>query len=131
MLTSTSQNDNDDKSNSKAGVADVAGESAGSSSTSSGAGAINAAAAAAAAGAAVQQRVAGVLLAGGEVVAADAVVLAVGHSARTLYERLLERGVDIQPKPIAVGFRIEHPQVLFRAGLSWAGGLACETYRSY
>ena len=39
-------------------------------------------------------------------------VLAVGHSARLLYDRMLEHGVNIETKPIAVGFRIEHPQEL-------------------
>ncbi|CAN0552894.1 unnamed protein product, partial [Ectocarpus sp. 8 AP-2014] len=42
------------------------------------------------------------------------VVLAVGHSARPLYERLLDSGVSLEAKGIAVGFRIEHPQVKCR-----------------
>jgi len=53
-----------------------------------------------------------VVLDSGEVVPAENVVLAIGHSSRQLYERLLERGVCIEPKEIAVGFRIEHPQDL-------------------
>ena len=53
-----------------------------------------------------------VILDSGEVVRADNVVLAVGHSSRQLYERLIDRGVCVQPKEIAVGFRIEHPQDL-------------------
>lgn len=57
-------------------------------------------------------RATGVTLAGGESIAADVVVLAVGHSARTLYERLIDRGVKIETKPIAVGFRVEHSQDL-------------------
>lgn len=44
------------------------------------------------------------------------VVLAVGHSARPVYERLLDSGVSLQAKGIAVGFRIEHPQVNIYAG---------------
>ena len=43
---------------------------------------------------------------------ADAVVLAVGHSARDTFERLLAEGVKLEPKPFAVGFRVEHPQAL-------------------
>lgn len=40
----------------------------------------------------------------------DAVILAVGHSARDVYEKLLEQNVLLIPKDFAVGFRIEHPQ---------------------
>ncbi len=38
----------------------------------------------------------------------DEVVLAVGHSARDVYKLILEKGVFIEPKEFAVGFRIEH-----------------------
>ncbi len=43
---------------------------------------------------------------------ADAVVLATGHSARAVYEVLHRRGVALEPKPLAVGVRAEHPQPL-------------------
>ena len=43
---------------------------------------------------------------------ADAVVLATGHSARDMYERLHALGVQLEPKGFAVGFRVEHPQKL-------------------
>ena len=56
------------------------------------------------------RRVAGVRLADGETLAADQVVLAVGHSARDTFEMLLARGVHIEAKPFSIGFRIEHPQ---------------------
>jgi len=39
-----------------------------------------------------------------------AVVLAPGHSARDTFAMLYERGVYMEAKPFAVGFRIEHPQ---------------------
>ena len=42
----------------------------------------------------------------------DNVVLAIGHSARDTFERLLNSGVYIEQKPFAVGVRIEHPQKL-------------------
>ncbi|KAL9154601.1 hypothetical protein ABFS82_10G126700 [Erythranthe guttata] len=42
----------------------------------------------------------------------DAVVLAVGHSARDTYEMLLSHNVDLVQKDFAVGLRIEHPQEL-------------------
>ncbi|XP_075509905.1 uncharacterized protein LOC142546203 isoform X1 [Primulina tabacum] len=42
----------------------------------------------------------------------DAVVLAVGHSARDTYQMLLSHNVDVVPKEFSVGLRIEHPQEL-------------------
>ncbi len=57
-------------------------------------------------------RVRGVQLAGGETIAADHVVLALGHSARDTFESLHAQGVFMEPKPFSVGFRIEHPQSL-------------------
>jgi uncharacterized FAD-dependent dehydrogenase len=53
-----------------------------------------------------------VVLAGGERIAADHVVLAVGHSARDTFRMLHDRGVHIEAKPFSIGFRIEHPQSL-------------------
>jgi len=47
-----------------------------------------------------------------EKIDAELVCLAVGHSARRLYERLIDHKVRIDCKPIAVGFRVEHPQEL-------------------
>lgn len=41
-------------------------------------------------------------------IAAGAVVLAIGHSARDTYEMLLSRGTSIAAKDFSVGFRIEH-----------------------
>lgn len=40
------------------------------------------------------------------------VILATGHSARDTYEMLLRHGIAIEPKGIAVGVRLEHPQAL-------------------
>ncbi len=57
-------------------------------------------------------RVRSVHLASGERIDSNHVVLAVGHSARDTFQMLLNRGVYIEPKPISVGFRIEHPQSL-------------------
>ncbi|EPS69199.1 hypothetical protein M569_05569, partial [Genlisea aurea] len=42
----------------------------------------------------------------------DAVVLAIGHSARDTYQMLLSNNVDMVAKDFAVGLRIEHPQEL-------------------
>ncbi len=57
-------------------------------------------------------QVRGVVLASGERIAADHVVLAVGHSARDTFQMLYDRGVYIEAKPFSIGFRIEHPQSL-------------------
>ena len=54
----------------------------------------------------------GVTLANGEEIAANQVVLALGHSARDTFEMLHQSGVFMEAKPFAVGFRIEHPQSL-------------------
>ena len=54
----------------------------------------------------------GVRLASGEEIAANQVVLALGHSARDTFEMLHAVGVFMEAKPFAVGFRIEHPQSL-------------------
>ncbi|KAL1817736.1 hypothetical protein DCAR_0522212 [Daucus carota subsp. sativus] len=45
----------------------------------------------------------------------DAVVLAVGHSARDIYQMLLTHEVDIVPKDFSVGLRVEHPQELINS----------------
>ena len=42
--------------------------------------------------------------------AADAVILAVGHSARDTFEMLYETGVAMSRKPFAIGARVEHRQ---------------------
>jgi uncharacterized FAD-dependent dehydrogenase len=49
---------------------------------------------------------------GGEALAAQHVVLALGHSARDTFEMLHARGVHIEAKPFSIGLRIEHPQSL-------------------
>ena len=58
------------------------------------------------------RRVKGVVLASGEHIASDHVVLAVGHSARDTFQVLHDRGVYVEAKPFSIGFRIEHPQSL-------------------
>ena len=56
------------------------------------------------------RRVTGVRIQTGEVIESDHIVIALGHSARDTFEMLHERGVFIEPKPFAIGVRIEHPQ---------------------
>ena len=57
-------------------------------------------------------RVQAVVLASGERIATNHVVLAVGHSARDTFAMLHARGVFLEAKPFSIGFRIEHPQAL-------------------
>lgn len=59
-----------------------------------------------------REGVTGVQLSDGQEIPASRVVLAVGHSAREMYQHLTELEVAMTPKPFAMGFRIEHPQAL-------------------
>ena len=54
----------------------------------------------------------GVKTADGKEIIADAVVLATGHSARDIFYLLHKKKIRIDPKPFAMGVRIEHPQQL-------------------
>lgn len=57
----------------------------------------------------------GVATSQGEHITADAVILATGHSARDIYRMLHAHALHLEPKPFAVGVRIEHPQALIDA----------------
>ena len=71
----------------------------------------------------VDRSIQGLQLDSGERIAATQVVLALGHSARDSFEMLKTAGVAMQPKPFAVGLRIEHPQSLIdRARWGQAAG---------
>lgn len=52
----------------------------------------------------------GVELADGSRLDCDALILAVGHSARDTFAMLKEKKIPMEPKPFAVGVRVEHPQ---------------------
>ena len=52
----------------------------------------------------------GVILASGETIAANRVILAVGHSARDTFQMLYDAGVHVVAKAFSIGLRIEHPQ---------------------
>jgi uncharacterized FAD-dependent dehydrogenase len=56
------------------------------------------------------RHVRGVMLASGEQIRTDHVVLALGHSARDTVAMLHRRGVYLEAKPFSIGFRVEHPQ---------------------
>ena len=60
-------------------------------------------------------QVRGVSVSGGAQIAAEQVVLALGHSARDTFAMLHQRGVFMEAKPFSMGFRIEHPQSVIDA----------------
>ena len=62
-----------------------------------------------------QHQIQALVLASGERIESDHVVLAVGHSARDTFEMIHKRGIYIEAKPFSIGFRIEHPQSLIDA----------------
>ncbi|MBW6508283.1 MAG: NAD(P)/FAD-dependent oxidoreductase [Desulfuromonadales bacterium] len=47
-----------------------------------------------------------------EQLSCDRLVLAPGHSARDTYQMLATAGVKLEPKPFAIGVRVEHPREL-------------------
>lgn len=48
----------------------------------------------------------------GDTRSADAYILATGHSARDIFQLFADKKILIEPKPFAMGVRIEHPQQL-------------------
>ncbi len=68
------------------------------------------------------KRIAGLILKNGKVKGvvdesgneylSKSVILATGHSARDVFEFLHKQGLLLEPKPFALGIRIEHPQQL-------------------
>lgn len=57
-------------------------------------------------------RVVGVTTHDGDELKGEGVILATGHSARDIFHLLHKKGLAIQPKPFALGVRVEHPQQL-------------------
>ena len=57
----------------------------------------------------------GLELESGEVVDCDNAIFAIGHSARDTFEMLEGMGLPMEPKPFAMGVRIEHPQTTIDA----------------
>ncbi len=53
-----------------------------------------------------------VIIADGDIIKADSIVLATGHSARDIFVMLNEKKITIEFKPFALGVRVEHPQSL-------------------
>ncbi len=74
----------------------------------------------------------GIVINGTEKIACDALVLAIGHSARDTFFTLLERGIPMEAKPFAVGFRVEHPQKMINEsqyGMPDPGALGAASYK--
>jgi len=46
----------------------------------------------------------------GESIPCETLILAIGHSARDTFADLMEQGIPMEPKPFAVGVRVEHLQ---------------------
>ena len=55
-------------------------------------------------------RLTGLKIEDGTVIPCDRAVLAIGHSARDTFEMLQAAGIPMEPKPFAMGVRIEHKQ---------------------
>lgn len=70
-----------------------------------------------------QGAIAAVIVNGDEEIPAQRVILAIGQSADDTYCRLAEQGVKMEPKPFAMGVRVEHPQTLINTMQygQWAG----------
>lgn len=67
-----------------------------------------------------------------EIIECDVLVLAIGHSSRDTFEMLLERGIEINSKPFAVGVRIQHPQELINKiqyGEKYASKMPAASYK--
>ena len=57
-------------------------------------------------------KIIGVEVNGAQTLECDQVILAIGHSARDTFEKLLQRKIPMEAKPFAMGVRIEHPQTV-------------------
>ncbi len=55
-------------------------------------------------------RITAVEVNGSQVIDCDHVILSIGHSARDTFRMLHEAAIPMEPKPFAMGVRIEHPQ---------------------
>ena len=58
------------------------------------------------------KKIKGVIVNNDNEIFSDAVIVATGHSARDIYEIYRKHNLAMEPKPFAMGVRIEHPQAL-------------------
>ena len=78
------------------------------------------------------RRIKALVVNGSQVLEAETVVLAIGHSARDTFETLLARGIPMEPKAFAVGLRVQHPQTLINEsqyGMKECGELGPASYK--
>jgi len=78
-------------------------------------------------------RATGIIINGEREYHSSHIYIALGHSARDTFEMMHRKGVAIEPKPISVGVRIEHPAQtinIMRYGDKYKGfpGLGAATY---
>lgn len=59
-----------------------------------------------------ENTVQGVQVQNGDIIKADKIILATGHSARDIFEMLDRKKIYVEAKPFALGVRAEHPQKL-------------------
>lgn len=67
-----------------------------------------------------------------EEIKCDCLVLAIGHSARDTFKMLYESNINMQPKPFAIGIRIQHPQELIdnnQYGINFDKNLPSASYK--
>ncbi len=64
-----------------------------------------------------QGRIREVIVNDRERISVEALVLAIGHSARDTFQMLYEHDLDLRQKSFAVGVRVEHPQTLINQAL--------------
>lgn len=67
-----------------------------------------------------------------DILKSDIIVLAIGHSARDTFEMLLKNGIHLEPKPFAIGLRVQHPQELINQnqyGENYVQSLPAASYK--
>ena len=62
-----------------------------------------------------KEKIKAVKTADGNIFEANDFILATGHSARDIFELLHQKNILIEPKPFALGVRIEHPQMIINS----------------
>ena len=59
----------------------------------------------------------------------ELLVLAIGHSARDTFEMLLNKNITLEPKPFAVGLRIQHPQKVINEAQYGRANIKAASYK--
>ncbi|MBS4538695.1 NAD(P)-binding protein [Clostridium sp. D2Q-11] len=59
-----------------------------------------------------ESSVEGIIINNEETINTNALFLGIGHSARDTYEMLYKKGLKMESKPLSIGVRIEHPQIM-------------------